>query len=68
MTKLELLPPAPPRLTCTKPVRRRMGKQKCGARATEYEVTGSSFTCRAVLCEDHAKLAEAEGLKLKAVA
>ena len=52
-------------LQCTKKVKREIGPQTCGRAAVEYQVIGSSFAARAILCDRHAKKAKREGFNLR---
>ena len=55
-------------LRCEKPDTRELRIEKCGKSATECEVSGLSYSARAVLCRDHRELAEKRGFKVKVVA
>jgi hypothetical protein len=52
-------------LQCIKKMKRKIGPLTCGRAAVEYEVVGSSFSARAILCDRHAKYAKQEGFKLR---
>ena len=54
-------------LRCTKPVKIKGKKQLCNALANEYEVTGNTYTARAVFCVKHMLMAVNEGFTVKAV-
>jgi hypothetical protein len=54
-------------LRCTRPVKIKGKKQACNALGAEYEVTGKTYTARAVFCVKHMIAAASEGFTLKAV-
>jgi len=56
-------------LKCTKRVSGSMNHAShvCGKPAEEYEVTGKTYSARAVLCEWHRKAAINQGFTLKLV-
>ena len=61
-----------PTLKCEKLVYRRERGHRgfheaCGRPAMTYQVSGESYSCRAVFCDKHRELAKAEGFKLKAL-
>jgi hypothetical protein len=57
----------PNELRCTRRVKINGKKQACNALGNEYEVTGKTYTARAVFCVKHMQMASNEGYTLKAV-